>query len=161
MVLDWLMRGLYTRRVSHKPIKYQKYLKPPQVNKKWFPLTRPQTRPQATQSSVAFNGYAEKAIDGNRNNVFEYSHSCSHTKRQNHPSWTVTLPTQHRIAVVKVTDRMEKQDRGRLNGFSIHVGSTQCADNIQIANGETKAIVCNAVGNKIKITAREYLVLCT
>ena len=123
---------------------------------------------QVTQSSVAYNGVPEKAIDGNRNNNFEHGHSCSHTKRHaNHPSWTVTLPTQHHIAVVKVTDRLEARDRGRLNGFSIHVldtirgRPTRCATKVQITNGETKAIVCNAVGNKIKITAREYLVLCT
>ena len=124
---------------------------------------------QVTQSSVAYKGYPEKAIDGNRNNNFEHGHSCSHTKRHTaeHASWTVTLPALKHIAVVKVTDRLEKQDRGRLNGFSIHVldtesdTTTHCAVKVPIVNGETKAVVCNAVGNKIKITSREYLVLCT
>ena len=117
---------------------------------------------------MAYNGSPEKAIDGDRNNNFEHGHSCSHTKRHKteHASWTVTLPTQQHIAVVKVTDRLEKHDRGRLNGFSIHVldtvgdTTTRCATKVPIVNGETKAVVCNAVGNKIKITAREYLVLC-
>ena len=33
------MRGVSYSLVSHKPIKWQKYLKPPQVNKKWFTLS--------------------------------------------------------------------------------------------------------------------------
>ena len=39
MLFDWLMQDTAVRKPSHKPIKWHKYLKPPQVKKNWFTLT--------------------------------------------------------------------------------------------------------------------------
>ncbi|KAJ8415644.1 hypothetical protein AAFF_G00402010, partial [Aldrovandia affinis] len=78
---------------------------------------------KATQSSTDYGGVAERAIDSNRNPVHEIG-SCSHTKVETDPWWSVDLHRKHRVTSVTITNR-EDCCSERLDGAEIRIGNSK------------------------------------
>ncbi|XP_067148680.1 uncharacterized protein [Apteryx mantelli] len=75
----------------------------------------------ATQSSTAASsGAAAKAVDGNRDGVWQRG-SCSHTRRERQPWWAVDLGARHAVWAVLVQNRRDCCWE-RLRGARVHVG---------------------------------------
>jgi hypothetical protein len=60
----------------------------------------------ASQSGVEYQGVAELAVDGNRDQNY-WGRSCTHTKQQKHPWWKVDLGMEYDIDHVKVWNRAD------------------------------------------------------
>ncbi|XP_052642776.1 LOW QUALITY PROTEIN: uncharacterized protein LOC128141744 [Harpia harpyja] len=87
---------------------------------------------RATQSSTSNgSGVASKAVDGNRDGVWQHvdgnrdgvwQHgSCSHTRREREPWWSVDLGGRRAVAAVVVKNRQDCCWE-RLRGAQVHVG---------------------------------------
>ncbi|XP_074757225.1 uncharacterized protein LOC141958275 [Athene noctua] len=76
---------------------------------------------RATQSSTSTGlGAAAKAVDGNRDGVWHRG-SCSHTRREREPWWSVDLGGRRAVATVVVKNRQDCCWH-RLRGARVHVG---------------------------------------
>ncbi|XP_075599255.1 uncharacterized protein LOC142600284 isoform X1 [Balearica regulorum gibbericeps] len=76
---------------------------------------------RATQSSTSNgSGAASKAVDGNRDGVWQHG-SCSHTRREREPWWSVDLGGRRAVAAVVVKNRQDCCWH-RLRGAQVHVG---------------------------------------
>ncbi|HEX8311863.1 MAG TPA: PVC-type heme-binding CxxCH protein [Chthoniobacteraceae bacterium] len=78
---------------------------------------------KASQSSTAYDGKAERAIDGVTNGEFS-KRSQSHTKEdENNPWWEVDMQKQEPIEAISVWTRNEKGGEylARLEGFTVTV----------------------------------------
>ncbi|XP_028940141.1 uncharacterized protein LOC104522774, partial [Antrostomus carolinensis] len=76
---------------------------------------------RATQSSTSTGtGAASKAVDGNRDGVWQHG-SCSHTRREWEPWWSVDLGGRRAVAAVVVKNRQDCCWQ-RLRGAQVHVG---------------------------------------
>ena len=73
----------------------------------------------ATQSSTAFGGEANRAVDGNTNGIFNNS-SVTHTKYENKPWWKIDLEGNYEIDNVKLFNRTDCCT-DRLKNFSVYV----------------------------------------
>ncbi|XP_072431087.1 fucolectin-1-like [Chiloscyllium punctatum] len=78
---------------------------------------------QATQSTTAFGGEAEQAIDGNTASEWT-GHSCTHTTLMANPWWRINLQQPYHIATVKITNRADLCCYGRLSGAEIRIGNS-------------------------------------
>ena len=77
----------------------------------------------ATQSSVAFDGPAQLAIDGNTNGSYFESKSVTHNNQEDNPWWEVDLGADRlteRIAIWNRTDGGEAIG-GRLMGYKVQI----------------------------------------
>jgi hypothetical protein len=63
-----------------------------------------------------------------------------------------------KIAALRVTNRGDCCGE-RLSGFSVIVGTTVCAQNVSIEQGQTKDVICTAVGNQVSIVVEREDVL--
>ncbi|KAK1901463.1 Fucolectin-1 [Dissostichus eleginoides] len=128
-------------------------------------------RGKVTQSSIAFNGNPERAIDGNLASVYNQD-SCTHTTKQRNPWWRLDLQKTYRINTVTITNRKDCCS-DRINGAEIRVGNSLnakgnpnpiCAVISSIEAGTSKTFECNGMEGQyvtIVIPGREeYLTLC-
>nr|XP_014433016.2 uncharacterized protein LOC106732561 isoform X1 [Pelodiscus sinensis] len=132
-------------------------------------------RRQAAQSS-SFLGtifdMAGNAVDGNRNGVWERG-SCSLTKRDTEPWWTVDLGRRHSVSMVMVKNREDGSYWKRLKGAEIHVGDSLtdngksnplCGTINDTRPGSLSTICCNGRQGRYVTTTipgrAEYLSLC-
>lgn len=77
----------------------------------------------ATQSSTARPaGSAINAVDGNRDGRWRHG-SCTQTKREREPWWTVDLGQSRAVAAVVVRNRLDCCWH-RLKGARVHVGDS-------------------------------------
>ncbi|KAF3855678.1 hypothetical protein F7725_016401 [Dissostichus mawsoni] len=126
---------------------------------------------KVTQSSIAFNGNPERAVDGNLASVYNQN-SCTHTKKQRNPWWRLDLQNTYRINTVTITNRKDCCS-DRINGAEIRVGNSLnargnpnpiCAVISSIEAGTSKTFECNGMdGQYVTIVIRgreEYLTLC-
>jgi len=113
-----------------------------------------------SQVSTGWSGPSSKAIDGNTANNYP-SGSCTHTHKHQGAWWKVNLGGNHAVQKVKVTNRGDCCG-SRLNGFDVKVGSTVCASNVQISQGQTKEVPCSGTGSSVTVQLRrnDYLTLC-
>lgn len=72
----------------------------------------------ARQSSTAFDGAAERAIDGNTNGVY-VAGSQTHTEEEANPWWEVDLGAEAPVSLVRVFNRTEGDLGTRLDGFVV------------------------------------------
>lgn len=79
-------------------------------------------RGKAVQSSQYGRGYAERAIDGNRNGAY-FDGSCSHTDGETNPWWRVDLLNVYRVSSVVITNRGDDLSE-RINEAEIHIGNS-------------------------------------
>ena len=93
---------------------------------------------------------ATRAIDGNTDTNFG-AKSCTVTgDTTTNPWWQVALPKAHSIAAIEITNRGDCCGE-RLNGFNVLVDGRKCASNVQIKQGETKTVPCEATGKVVKV----------
>jgi hypothetical protein len=76
------------------------------------------TKGKATQSSVDYDGLAERAIDGNTNGDFEVK-STTHTKQEKDPWWEVDLGEEKSLDSIVVWNRTDGDVGGRLADFRV------------------------------------------
>ncbi|XP_059195895.1 fucolectin-like [Centropristis striata] len=124
---------------------------------------------KVTQSSVAWNGVPERAIDGKRDNIYSQS-SCSHTNHDQNPWWRLDLLKTYKINSVTVTNRKDCC-HDRIKGAEIRIGNSpdgndgsRCAVIASLGPGATKKFECKGlVGRYVTIVIpgrKEYLTLC-
>jgi hypothetical protein len=114
----------------------------------WLDLTTA----SATQSSTAYGGYARRGIDGSASTNYR-SRSCTHTHQRQANWWEVDLGSIQNVKEIAITNRGDCCG-SRLSPFSIRVGSSLCAQNVKIAQGETKIMKCEGVGQKVRVENR-------
>ncbi|MEW4490776.1 DUF1553 domain-containing protein [Thalassoglobus sp. JC818] len=74
----------------------------------------------ATQSSTAYDGPPELAVDGNTSGEFFEQKSTTHTEKENSPWWMVDLQRDAEISLIKVWNRNDSPTIfQRLNGFRV------------------------------------------
>ncbi|XP_010765257.1 fucolectin-1-like [Notothenia coriiceps] len=124
---------------------------------------------KVTQSSIAFYGYPQRAVDGNLASSYTQK-SCTHTRKQRNPWWRLDLQKTYRINTVTITNRKDCCS-DRINGAEIRVGNSLhgrpnpiCAVISSIEAGTSKTFECNGMeGQYVTIVIRgrrEFLTLC-
>ncbi|KAI1885642.1 hypothetical protein AGOR_G00205930 [Albula goreensis] len=126
---------------------------------------------KATQSSTGYGGGAQRAIDKNRNPVYNKG-SCTHTQGENDPWWRVDLLKTHRVTSVTITNRGDCCEN-RLNGAEIRIGNSLrnngnenpiCAVISRIREADTITFECHDMeGRYINVFLPgkyKYLTLC-
>jgi hypothetical protein len=73
----------------------------------------------------------------------------------------VDLGSTQNVKAIAITNRGDCCG-SRLTGFSVLVGSTKCASNVAIAQGESKLVTCNGVGSTVRVqmNKRTPLTIC-
>ncbi|XP_075000623.1 LOW QUALITY PROTEIN: uncharacterized protein LOC142079776 [Calonectris borealis] len=125
---------------------------------------------RATQSSTG-SGVASKAVDGNRDGVWQHG-SCSHTRREREPWWSVDLGGRRAVAAVVVKNRQDCCWR-RLRGAQVHVGDAPgergrdnpiCGTITDAGPGSLSTVCCAGLqGRYVTVTIpgrEEQLALC-
>ncbi|XP_034729390.1 fucolectin-4-like [Etheostoma cragini] len=104
------------------------------------------------QSSLGWNGVAERAIDGNRASLYGQD-SCTHTQNDVKPWWRLDLLKTYKINTVTITNRKDCCPE-RLNGAEIRIGNSlndhgngnpRCAVISSIAAGSSDTFTCNGM----------------
>ncbi|XP_074000833.1 uncharacterized protein [Numenius arquata] len=127
---------------------------------------------RATQSSTSNgSGVASKAVDGNRDGVWHHG-SCSHTRREREPWWSVDLGGRRAVAAVVVKNRQDCCWE-RLRGAQVHVGDAPaergrdnpiCGVITDAGPGSLSTICCHGLqGRYVTVTIpgrEEQLALC-
>ena len=104
----------------------------------------PPTGPRATQSSTAFGGAPERAIDGNIDGTYSHG-SISHTGYQNRPWWQVDLGSSQPIPSVIINNRTDCCS-DRLSNFTVYVSATPFGSDPDTQAGVTKVVYGGTVG---------------
>ncbi|KAG9283890.1 fucolectin-like [Astyanax mexicanus] len=124
----------------------------------------------ASQSSNFDDGYAIKAIDGNRDGNY-FCGSCTHTKYDLSPWWKLDLQKTHKVSSITITNRQDAVPE-RLNGAEIRIGDNPAHTGIQnprcgvieSTGSPTVTFQCNGMeGRYVNVVIsgrREYLTLC-
>ncbi|KAJ8354158.1 hypothetical protein SKAU_G00217250 [Synaphobranchus kaupii] len=126
---------------------------------------------KATQSSTAYNGGAEKAIDRNHNPFYK-AKSCTHTAAETNPWWQVDLLRKYSVTSVTVTNRVDCC-ASSLDGAEIRVGNSLenngndnpvCAVISHIQGGDSITFQCHEMEGRyvnVFLPGREkHLTLC-
>ncbi|XP_055486603.1 fucolectin-like [Leucoraja erinacea] len=79
-------------------------------------------RGNATQSSTNWGGDAHQAIDGDRN-AYYHNKSCTHTKSELRPWWSVDLLSEENVLSVKITNRLDCCWK-RFKNVEVYVGTS-------------------------------------
>ena len=81
------------------------------------------TKGTATQSSVAFDGPAKLAIDGNANGNYFESKSVTHNNQEDNPWWEVDLGADRSIERIAIWNRTDGGEAigSRLRGYKVQV----------------------------------------
>ncbi len=74
---------------------------------------------EATQSSTAFDGPANLAIDGNTNGNFAEAKSTTHTASSTDPWWELDLKTSQPVDRIVLWNRTDGESAARLSGFKL------------------------------------------
>jgi len=77
------------------------------------------TKGKASQSSVAYDGPAERAIDGNTDGDYEQAKSTTHSSEEANPWWEVDLGTEQAVDSVAVWNRTDGGVGVRLANFRL------------------------------------------
>lgn len=127
---------------------------------------------KATQSSLHGFGFANNAIDGNRNGIYGDG-SCTHTKANYNPWWRLDLLKTYKVFSITITNTVDSVPN-RLNGAEIRIGDSpdnnngnnnpRCAVISSIPGGFSSTFQCNGMEGRyinVVIPGRsEYLTLC-
>lgn len=79
---------------------------------------------QASQSSTAFGGDAQRAVDGNTNNAY-WGSSVTHTAFQDNAWWQVDLGKDENIGLVRLYNRGDGEVASRLSNFDVVLTNNQ------------------------------------
>lgn len=72
----------------------------------------------ASQSSIAYGGDASRAVDGNRDNIWN-NRSVTHTDFQDHSWWKVDLEKEESVGTVRIYNRGDGVVANRLSNFYV------------------------------------------
>ena len=72
----------------------------------------------ASQSSIAYEGEASRAVDGNRDNAWN-NRSVTHTDFQDHSWWKVDLEKEESVGTVRIYNRGDGNVANRLSNFDV------------------------------------------
>ena len=72
----------------------------------------------ASQSSIAYEGEASRAVDGNRDNAWN-NRSVTHTDFQDHSWWKVDLEKEESVGTVRIYNRGDGDVAKRLSNFDV------------------------------------------
>ncbi|XP_056409672.1 fucolectin-1-like [Hyla sarda] len=109
----------------------------------------------------------ELAIDGNNDSKYSQG-SCSHTKKEYEPWWSLDMKHSHRIGTVVLTIRTDCCQE-RMLGAEVMVGDSPNGDNpvcgvVQDASQETIAFCCDGmVGRHVTVRiprSENHLTMC-
>uniref|UniRef100_A0A8C2GXK1 Fucolectin tachylectin-4 pentraxin-1 domain-containing protein n=1 Tax=Cyprinus carpio TaxID=7962 RepID=A0A8C2GXK1_CYPCA len=101
------------------------------------------------QSTLAYNWYAQNALDGLRS-------TCTHTAVQSDPWWKVDLHYIYRVSSVVITNRLDCCPE-RINGAEIRIGNSLenngnnnpiCAVISSIPAGVSSTYICNDMNGR-------------
>lgn len=73
---------------------------------------------QASQSSTAYGGDANRALDGNTNNTYSQN-SITHTNFENKAWWQVDLGRSEQVGIVRLFNRGDGEVAQRLSNFDV------------------------------------------
>ncbi len=76
---------------------------------------------QARQSSTAYDGPAQRAIDGNTDGDYNAARSTTHTDTEDNPWWEVDLGRSFPIQAVRIWNRTDNALQSRLDGFVVRL----------------------------------------
>ncbi|XP_037639889.1 fucolectin-7-like [Sebastes umbrosus] len=120
---------------------------------------------------MSHNGVPERAIDGNRANIWRYN-SCTHTRAEQKPWWRLDLLKTYKITTVTITNRRDCCHT-RINGAQIRIGNSlndngngnpSCAVISSLRAGATETFQCKGMqGRYVNIVlpgAKKILTLC-
>ena len=112
----------------------------------------------ATQSSTAFDGPPQKAVDDNTDGHYEKAHSVTHTAAEKDPWWEVDLGQPQSVDSVVVWNRTDNQLQSRLDGFRVTLLDAQrqvvFQKQFKKAPKAEQAVVVSEVPADIAIIAR-------
>jgi len=119
---------------------------------------------KSTQSSSRDGGVPERAVDLNKNGLWEQG-SCTHTKKEPYPWWQVDLAAVHVISAVELTIRKDccGWHCNQCPKMTVNVDWMACHANASFALGESNILSCPWVGDLIRVTLEHdenYLMLC-
>ena len=83
---------------------------------------------QATQSSVAFNGEASRAVDGNTDGAYK-NKSVTHTDPETEAWWQVDLGSVEYISYINIYNRTDNCCSARLSDFYVLISETPFVSN--------------------------------
>jgi len=86
------------------------------------------------QSSIGWEGYAERAVDGITNGMY-WDLSCQHTAYQDAPWWAIDLGESTAVTSVVAYNRIDCCSE-RTNGLTVLVSDTRLADSDTTTPGE-------------------------
>jgi uncharacterized protein YkwD len=112
---------------------------------KWLDVSKAKSK----QSTTAHGGAAGRAIDGSAATKWS-QRSCTHTNSEKNPWWEVDMGSIQNIKSIAITNRGDCCE-GRLSGFTVSVDGTECATKVSLGKGETKQVMCNAVGKTLRV----------
>ena len=101
---------------------------------------------KASQSSVDYDGPAERAIDGNTNGDYEQAKSTTHTREEANPWWEVDLGTEQTLDSVAVWNRTDGDVGVRLANFRLVAfdATRQTVWTTQVATAPKKSVKLSA-----------------
>lgn len=123
----------------------------------------------ARQSSTEGSASAARAVDGKATNIFSQK-SCTRTKMENEPWWSVDLEQPSVVTEVQVFNRGDCCGE-RLSKAEVRVGdsgsdwskNTMCGARFSVPQGGSKRIACPTVKGRyvfVVIRERQILTLC-
>ncbi|XP_033125777.1 fucolectin-like isoform X2 [Anneissia japonica] len=104
----------------------------------------------ATQSSVGWDGVAERAVDGRKSGTYGDG-TCTHTQNQANNWWMVDLGKTFKVKYVRLYNRQDCC-RERLNGAIIRVGNNP---NGMLTNPHCGGVVNNAETSASQVISRQ------
>ena len=114
-------------------------------------------------SSTAHGGEASRVVASANPSSRWGDNTCSHTNGdgENTPWWKVELGGNYGVSKVLVLNRGDCCGE-RLNGFTVKVGDTECATNVQITQGQALEVPCIGTGSSVTISLprHDILTLC-
>lgn len=109
-------------------------------------------------SSAAHGGEASRVVASANPSSRWGDNTCSHTNDENTPWWKVELGGNYGVSKVLVLNRGDCCGE-RLNGFTVKVGDTECATNVQITQGQALEVPCIGTGSSVTISLPRHGIL--
>jgi hypothetical protein len=116
-------------------------------------------RKKTTQSSTGHGGNSARAVDGRTDGKYSRG-SCTHTKKERSPWWSVDLGRTVLVCKVVVWNRVDCCT-SRLNNFDVLVGDDKCASVARAHRRNTVQCGCKRGRTvKVQLKRQDYLTLC-
>ena len=128
----------------------------PSIAPSWIDLSGAVT----SMSSTSQGAEASRVVASANPSSRWGDNTCSHTNGdgENTPWWKVELGGNYGVSKVLVLNRGDCCGE-RLNGFTVKVGDTECATNVQITQGQALEVPCVGTGSSVTISLPRHGIL--